>query len=119
MTRGSIRRSRRGSQPVSVSTGGSARNRRAIQAVNQTLLDQPVATDVDRRRRLMRTGGEASGAAEISLGAGLIRRGDQVFLRQGKRIMNISDPTVETTTSTAAIVKRLIEILVEAQHLEA
>lgn len=119
MTRRSTRKSRRGTQPVSISTGGSARQRRHLQALNATILDQPVETDVDRRRRLMNTAAQGAGGAEVELGLGLVKRGDKVFLKQGARVTPIADTGTATAEQVAVKLNELIAALRNAQHLEA
>jgi hypothetical protein len=97
--------------------------------LNATILDQPVETDVDRRRRLMSTAAQGNGGAEVELGLGLVKRGGKVFLKQGARVTPIT-PIADTSTATteqvavklnevAAKLNELIAVLRNAQHLEA
>jgi hypothetical protein len=87
--------------------------------LNATILDQPVETDVDRRRRLMSTAAQGAGGAEVELGLGLVKRGDKVFLKQGARVTVLPSPATATTTDIATLLNALLKSLTNAQHLEA
>jgi hypothetical protein len=87
--------------------------------LNATILDQPVETDVDRRRRLMSTAAQGNGGSEVELGLGLVKRGGKVFLKQGARVTVLPSPATATTTDIATLLNALLKSLTNAQHLEA
>jgi hypothetical protein len=87
--------------------------------LNATILDQPVETDVDRRRRLMSTAAQGAGGTDVQIGLGLVKRGDKVFLKQGARLAPIPDPVTATTEEIATLLNALLKSLTNAQHLEA